>query len=128
MTIQDAINQIALHAAADAEPQLGAAQLAQIALSARRADLAGRAPSDPLWTPTFHLSPAIADAWRLKAATVAGKTDVSTPEVKLLRAQQHAMCLKMADEWRRKSASSVPVYPRYDTVPELPMQNTELVP
>jgi len=75
----------------------------------RVVDVAGLAPSDSDWTPTWNLNTGAAHGWRIKAAKAAGLHDYQTAGLHVSKSQVRVSCLAMADEYRRKIAASIPV-------------------
>lgn len=70
------------------------------------------------WMPTWDLNAAAAEGWRWKAALAAGRYDFGGGQARLARSQVVAQCLKMAQQFARKSMGSVVIpgkHPRSDT-------------
>lgn len=99
----------------EAEPQLSAEALADCLLRAAVPDTEGFYVNDDGWTPSYDFHRAAAEAWRRKAAIVAGDYSVTIEGRELNRAQMVENFLKMA------SAEASLAQPRYmaapDTVP-----------
>lgn len=99
----------------EAEPQLSAEDLADCLLRAAVPDSDGFFTQDEAWVPGYDFHRAAADAWRRKAAKVAGDYSITIEGRELNRAQMVENFLKMA------SAEASLAQPRYmaapDTVP-----------
>jgi len=54
------------------------------------------------WSPTWDLAAAAADGWEQKAAQVAHRFTFTADGQRFDRSQIHAMCLDMADRFRRR--------------------------
>ena len=61
------------------------------------------------WAETWDLRAAAHDGWLLKAAKCAGRVDFTDEGAQFRRSQIHAMCLEMADRYRRRGAGSVTI-------------------
>ena len=109
MTEAEALAALRRMADADAEPALSEADLADCLAMSRLADAQGRAPGDPNWEPTWDLNRGAAEAWRWKAGKIAMRFDFETDGQRFARSQAMAHCERMAEQYRRKIISSVPV-------------------
>lgn len=128
MTEAEAREEIEILTAWESEPALSVDQVDTLVRKARRADVAGRAPTDEDWEPTWNLAYAIALGWQLKAGIAAGYFDRATFTRQMKESGIHKQCLAMAKEWKKKAATSVPVYPRRAGAYVDYANNTDLVP
>lgn len=99
--------EVALFCAADAFPELTDAHLSAVVAKAARPDAYGRGIRDPQWVPTYNVTYAIWQGWKLKAALAAGAYDFQTDKTVLSRSQVRTACLEMAREWAKRIRSSV---------------------
>jgi len=94
---------------ATSDPELTADDLADCLAMSKLVDENGLAPSAPSWTPTWDLNRGAAEGWRRKAGKLAMRFDFSTDGQQFQRSQAVAHCERMAEQYRRKVFSSVPV-------------------
>lgn len=90
----------------DQVPALTTDEVDDLVVIAKRIDASGLAPDAADWTETWDLNSAAAEGWRWKAAKVAGSFDFVTDSQRFDRSQIAAMCLDMADRYRRRVLSS----------------------
>ncbi len=107
MTEDEARARIRLLVKADQYPKLSGDEVEMLVASARRADHWGRAPSDPLWEPTWNLNYALYRGWEQKQAGCAGHYDMQEADQRLSRSQVFEMCGKMALQYKNKLSGSV---------------------
>jgi hypothetical protein len=106
---QLARNQLSRMTAADEEPTLDDAALDDLLYSAQLEDGDGIAPSEDDWTPTYDLNAAAAEGWRWKAARAASSYAFTMDGDFAERSILHLRCKEMAEMYRRRIVSSVPI-------------------
>ncbi len=94
---------------ADSEPALTVDDVADCLAMSKLVDENGLAPSDAAWTPTWDLNRGAAEGWRRKAGKLAMRFDFSADGQQFQRSQAVAHCERMAEQYRRRIVSSVPV-------------------
>ena len=94
---------------ATSDPVLTTDDLADCLAMSKLVDANGLAPSDPSWTPTWDLNRGAAEGWRRKAGKLAMQFDFDADGQSFRRSQAVAHCERMAEQYRRKIISSVPV-------------------
>lgn len=109
MTEVEALARLKRMVDADSEPVLGSDDLEDCLDLSRVTDANGLAPADAGWTPTYDLNRGAAEAWRRKAGKIAMRFDFETDGQRFARSQAMAHCERMAEQYRRKIISSVPV-------------------
>lgn len=95
--------------AADVDPILSGDDVDDLLELAKRADEAGRAPTDADWEPTWDLNAAAAEGWRTKAGRVVPRFGVTLDGDSLQRQQIYLHCIRQASEYAKKLAGSVGV-------------------
>jgi hypothetical protein len=104
--VADALEELRDMVAANAHPKLSESQLARLlSIAGPRKDTEDRAPSDEKWSSTYDLDAVAAEAWRQKAALVAGDFSFTDGGSRLDRAEVIKNCLLMAQEYTKKIAS-----------------------
>lgn len=106
MTPDAAYAMLARMTQADQVPTLVAVDLAALLALARRADITGLAPSDPLWAPTYDLNAAACEGWRWKAGAVAGLYDWKSSQQEYFQSQMFAACQEMVKHYQRRIGGS----------------------
>ncbi len=91
------------------EPTLSADDIADCLAMSKLVDNDGLAPSDANWTPTWDLNRGAAEGWRRKAGKLAMRFDFTTDSQAFQRSQVIAHCERMATQYARKIAASIPV-------------------
>jgi len=109
MTEAEALARLKRMTDADSEPALTEGDLADCLAMSKLVDADGLAPSDPSWTPTWDLNRGAAEGWRRKAGKLATRFNFSTDGQTFYRSQTVEHCERMAEQYRRKIISSVPV-------------------
>lgn len=94
---------------AASEPVLTADDIEDCLAMSKLVDSSGLAPFDENWTPTFDLNRGAVEGWRRKAGKLAMRFDFSTDGQSFSRSQAVAHCERMAEQYRRRIVSSVPV-------------------
>lgn len=101
------IDELKLLTACDTEPVLSEDDLTSILEKAAVQDVAGFAPLDEAWTPTYDLDSAAAAAWLIKAARAAATVDEPTAGVVTSRVFEN--CRTMARIFAAKRKASVSI-------------------
>ena len=109
MTEAEALARLKRMTDADSEPVLTADDVTDCLAMSKLVDSNGLAPSDASWTPTWDLNRGAAEGWRRKAGRLAMRFQFSTDGQEFHREQAVAHCERMAEQYRRKIISSVPV-------------------
>ena len=114
-----ALARVAMLAAADKRPTLSTDDLDAILDAQRISDAYGRTITDPDWAPTWDLDQAVADAWDVKAARVAGDFNFSADDASFSKGDVLANCAAMAAQYRARGlrtlgAGADRVHPPYD--------------
>ncbi len=94
---------------ADSDPALTVDDVADCMAMSKLVDANGLAPSDPSWTPTWDLNRGAAEGWRRKAGKLAMRFDFATDGQQFQRSQAVEHCERMAEQYRRRIVSSVPI-------------------
>lgn len=116
MDEDDVAAEVALLTDAAADPALSEDDLELLVRKARRADGAGRAPSDSAWEGAWDVAAAVALGWELKAGRAAGRFEFASGEQRFLRQQVRAHCLEQARQWRRRVQATVSLRGAYARV------------
>ncbi len=106
MDAQEAEQQIRRLTSAGEEPALSVDEVTALVDLAKRPDADGLLPSDPSWTPTWDLDPAIAHGWRTKAAAAAAMFDVNLQGLQFTRSQLYKQCVSQAEAYESGVAQS----------------------
>ncbi len=109
MTEAEALARLKRMTDADSEPTLTDDDLADCIAMSRLVDVNGLAPSESGWTPTYDLNRGAAEGWRRKAGKLAMRFDFATDGQQFQRSQAVEHCERMAEQYRRRIVSSVPV-------------------
>jgi hypothetical protein len=123
MTVDEAFEEILLLTQAETEPKLSIDELKLLTRKAKRADFAGKAPSDARWTPTFNLAYAVGLGWEMKAMKVATGYDFQSADQNFKRSQMYAQLMKVAQGWKSKAAESIHLQGSYRRNSNLPSIN-----
>lgn len=94
------------------DPALTVAEVDDLLLQSRRADVYGVPPTYAGWVPTYSFASAAAAGWRLKAAKVAAEFSFTSDGQTHNRNEVFEMCLKMADRYARGGVGSIPLVPK----------------
>ncbi len=109
MTEAEALARLKRMTDADSEPALTTDDITDCMAMSKLVDSNGLAPSDSSWTPTFDLNRGAAEGWRRKAGRLATQFDFSTDAQQFQRSQAVEHCERMAEQYRRKIVTAVPV-------------------
>lgn len=91
------------------EPELTEGEVQALYDECRRPDVNGVAPGLTGWEPTFNLYSAAAEGWRWKAGKSAKFFRVEGASRSFSKHQVYDHCMKMADLYEKKAASSNPL-------------------
>lgn len=91
------------------EPVLSAEDIADLLAISSVVDSAGLGPADAGYTPTWDLNRGAAEGWRRKAGRLATHFDFSTDSQSFHRSQAVDACERMAAQYKRKIAASIPI-------------------
>lgn len=89
------------------EPVLSENEIDYLIQSSKRQDKNAKNIAEAGWTPTWVIEPAIAEAYKMKAAKVATSFDVGSGRQLMKRKQMYDMLIAMSHEWLRKCSSEV---------------------
>ena len=109
MTEAEALARLKRMTDPDSDPALTADDVADCLAMSKLVDADGLAPSDASWTPTWDLNRGAAEGWRRKAGRLAMRFDFSSDGQQFQRSQAVEHCERMAEQYRRRIVSSVPV-------------------
>lgn len=102
-----ALARLRVMAAADQRPVLSTEDLDTILTAYSTVDADGRLVTDAGWVGTYDLNGAAGEAWRAKAARVAGDFTFSADGASYSKGEVMANCLQMAAEYAGKSLGVV---------------------
>ncbi len=102
-----ALQELSLLCKATVWPTLSGDDLNYILTQATRADLYGRAPSDPNWVPTYNVPFGAMRGWELKAGYVATAYDTGDGQVKFNRSQALKGCEQMVKMFQRRCTATI---------------------
>lgn len=103
-TEAEAMDLLATMSDAFSAPTLSLEELASILGRAGRADADGNGTGDAGWSPTWDLSWAASEAWRLKASRCVGRFDFSADGDRYQASQVFAHCQAMADQYAKQTS------------------------
>lgn len=110
MDKQTALARLKAMVAYDSAPTLSVDELDTLLTMYKTVDSAGLAPTEDDYVETWDLNRAAAEGWRWKAGKMAAAYDFQADGASYNRSQIVAMCEKMAAQYARKSAGSIPVF------------------